>query len=155
MHCIKTADLLFEPLHKNIRLPEYAHEPDENGEDSGFDFFSPVEAIVRFGYITKINTGLLVNIPRGQEIQLRPRSGLYNNFGVRVGNTPSTIDSNYKGEIKILLTCDLIDVPPYKIKVGDRIAQGVLAEKIYANIKRGTVDENGKRGLGGLGSSGR
>jgi dUTP pyrophosphatase len=99
-----------------------------------------------------VSTGLAVQLDRGTELQVRPRSGLSAKTKIRVGNSPGTIDEDYRGEIKIIL--DNIGHLPYTIYFGDRIAQGVICPVIRANFE--VVDEltDTERGAGGLGSTG-
>ena len=98
-----------------------------------------------------LETGLSVEIPPGYEIQIRPRSGLANKYGVTVLNTPGTIDSDYRGEIKVLLV-NLGDTPAI-INPGDRIAQMVVAMVPRAMFVE-TELEDSVRGTGGFGSTG-
>jgi dUTP pyrophosphatase len=103
-----------------------------------------------------IPTGLHVAIPEGYELQIRPRSGLALKNGITILNTPGTIDSDYKGEIGLIL----INTDPLKsfeLKSGDRIAQGVLNEFIQCDwIKVSNINNLGEseRGEGGFGHSG-
>ncbi|NDV86324.1 dUTP diphosphatase [Aurantimonas aggregata] len=100
-----------------------------------------------------VPTGLAFEIPRGFEVQVRPRSGLAANHGVTVLNAPGTIDSDYRGEVKVILV-NLGDAP-FKIENGDRIAQLVVAPVTTASFEvRETLGETG-RGAGGFGSTGR
>jgi dUTP pyrophosphatase len=119
---------------------------------SGADIRS-VEAIaIEPGKTKLVSTGLFVEIPEGFEIQVRPRSGLALTHGIIVLNTPGTIDSDYRGEIKIILhnTSDkLFDINPE-----DRIAQLVLCPVVKANfIKTEDLSET-DRGSGGFGHTG-
>ena len=100
-----------------------------------------------------VSTGLHIELPRNTEAQVRPRSGLALKHGITVLNTPGTIDSDYRGEIKVILI-NLSD-QEFEINNGDRIAQLVLnkVEKIsWQNIK---VLTETKRGGGGFGSTGK
>ena len=104
---------------------------------------------------TLVPTGLFVEIPKGYEIQVRPRSGLALKNGITVLNTPGTVDSGYRGEIKVILynTGD----ESFTIKNGDRIAQGVIAPvQIKRTTKFITVNQldDSDRGTGGFGSTG-
>jgi dUTP pyrophosphatase len=100
---------------------------------------------------------LFFEIPENFEIQVRPRSGLAAKNGVTVLNTPGTVDSDYRGEIKIILIN--LGTEPFIINHGDRIAQGVVASvtaKNIINLNRVTeITENTERGTGGFGSTGR
>ena len=99
-----------------------------------------------------VPTGLMMAIPEGFEIQIRPRSGLAFKHGLTVANAPGTIDSDYRGEIKVLL----INLGAEEIKItrGMRIAQMVLAPVIRAKLIPTTSLDETDRGIGGFGSTG-
>ncbi len=99
-----------------------------------------------------VPTGLKLAIPAGFEGQVRPRSGLALKFGVTVLNAPGTIDSDYRGELKVLLVN--LGQAPFEIRRGERIAQLVIAPVTLARLELGAVDETA-RGDGGFGHSGR
>ncbi|UIJ71582.1 dUTP diphosphatase [Aurantimonas sp. HBX-1] len=100
-----------------------------------------------------VPTGLAFEIPAGFEVQVRPRSGLAASHGVTVLNAPGTIDSDYRGEVKVILV-NLGDAP-FRVVDGDRIAQLVVAPVVAARFEaRETLDET-DRGTGGFGSTGR
>lgn len=101
-----------------------------------------------------INTGLAVAIPEGYEMQIRPRSGLALNYSVTVLNTPGTVDSDYRGAIRIILINHGSHVLPFK--TGDRIAQAVICPVVQAELEE-TEDELPitLRGNGGFGSTGK
>jgi dUTP pyrophosphatase len=99
-----------------------------------------------------VATGLALAIPPGFEIQVRPRSGLALKHGISVPNTPGTIDSDYRGELKVILINH--GVERFVIRRGDRIAQLVLAPVVRASwLKVEELDET-PRGVGGFGSTG-
>lgn len=99
-----------------------------------------------------IPTGLFVELPSGTEMQIRPRSGLALNHGITVLNAPGTVDSDYRGELYVLLI-NLGD-KDFVIKNGDRIAQAVIAKHEQALFKqKENLSETG-RGKGGYGSTG-
>lgn len=99
-----------------------------------------------------IPTGLYVTIPSGYEIQVRPRSGLALKSGVTVLNSPGTIDSDYRGEIGIILIN--LGEEPFEIKNGDRIAQLVCAQTVQLSFCETDELEGTERGAGGFGSTG-
>lgn len=99
-----------------------------------------------------IPTGLKLEIPKGYELQIRPRSGLAAKHGITVLNSPGTIDSDYRGEIKVILINHSNDV--YVINNGDRIAQGVFAPIIQAQFNAVNELSETERGEGGFGSTG-
>ncbi|MCR4823379.1 MAG: dUTP diphosphatase [Treponema sp.] len=111
------------------------------------------DIIIKKGQRAMIPTGLFFAIPQGYEVQVRPRSGLAAKNGVTVLNTPGTIDSDYRGEIKVILIN--LGEEDFTVKNGDRIAQIVIAP-----VTRGTfqivseLDET-QRGAGGFGSTGK
>ncbi len=99
-----------------------------------------------------IPTGLFVELPEGTELQVRPRSGLALKYGIMVLNTPGTVDSDYRGELCVLLIN--LGSEDFKIENGDRIAQAVIAEAEQAQfIKKDKLSET-ERGSGGYGSTG-
>lgn len=100
-----------------------------------------------------VPTGLFVEIPRGNEIQVRPRSGLAANHGISVLNTPGTIDADYRGEIKVILVN--LSKDQFTINPGDRIAQIILASVGKLEWKQVDELEPSDRGEGGFGSTGK
>jgi dUTP pyrophosphatase len=133
----------------DIPLPEYATEG-----SSGLDLRAAVDNdfIIEKGKVALVPTNLSVEIPLGYEIQVRPRSGLAAKNGIGVLNSPGTIDSDYRGEIKIILFN--FGSENFIIKRGDRIAQMVLA-KVYKMNFEETHELNGsERGAGGFGHTG-
>ena len=100
-----------------------------------------------------IPTGLFVEIPHGYEAQIRPRSGLAFKYGVTVLNTPGTIDSDYRGEIGVILV-NLSDVP-FTITDGERICQMIISKHEICNWKMVEELAESKRGTGGFGHTGK
>ena len=122
---------------------------------AGADVCALVQAPVTIepGKFTMIPTGLFFEIPAGYEIQVRPRSGLAFKNGITCLNTPGTIDSDYRGEIKVILIN--LGNEPFTINNGDRIAQLVAAPVTQADfVLTDEIDET-KRGTGGFGSTGK
>lgn len=99
-----------------------------------------------------IPTGLYFELPAGYELQVRPRSGLALNSGVTVLNSPGTIDSDYRGELKVILIN--LSNAPYTIKNGDRIAQLVLGKVEHCDFQIVRSLGATPRGSGGFGSTG-
>ena len=134
---------------KGAVIPEY-----KTVEAAGADLYALVDSPITLapGKTAMVPTGLFFEIPEGYEIQVRPRSGLAAKNGVTVLNTPGTIDSDYRGEIKIILI-NLGD-KDFVINSGDRVAQMVIAPLIQASFS--IVDElsDTTRGSGGFGSTG-
>ncbi|MDF1610903.1 MAG: dUTP diphosphatase [Stygiobacter sp.] len=133
----------------DIPLPEYATEG-----SSGLDIRAAVEneVIIPKGKVSLIPTNLMVEIPFGYEIQIRPRSGLAAKNGIGVLNSPGTIDSDYRGEIKIILFN--FGENDFVIKRGDRIAQMVISKVYKAELVESSKLQNSNRGSGGFGHTG-
>ena len=128
-------------------LPEY-----QNKGDAGLDIRSNEDVLVRAFNWTTIGTGLYIIIPFGYEGQIRTRSGLAAKYGLQVLNSPGTIDSGYRDELKIILMNH--NHLPYEIKKGDRIAQLVIKPMTQAQLEEiSEMDRDDDRG-GGLGSTG-
>ena len=108
--------------------------------------------VIPVGKRAMIPTGLFFAIPEGFEIQVRPRSGLAAKNGVTVLNTPGTIDSDYRGELKVILI-NLGD-EDFEIKSGDRIAQIIVAPVTIGNFIQCESISETERGAGGFGSTG-
>lgn len=110
------------------------------------------DVVIKPGERKLVPTGLSLQIPQGFEGQVRPRSGIALNNGVTVLNSPGTIDSDYRGEIKVVLIN--LGEEPFIICNGDRIAQLVIAPCVQADfVVTGELDET-QRALGGFGSTG-
>ncbi|MEE1181651.1 MAG: dUTP diphosphatase [Treponema sp.] len=110
------------------------------------------KVVLKKGQRTIIPTGLFFEIPQGYEIQVRPRSGLAAKNGVTVLNTPGTIDSDYRGELKVILI-NLGD-EDFEINSGDRIAQIVVAPVTIGKFIQAESISETERGTGGFGSTG-
>lgn len=108
--------------------------------------------VIRPGERAAVPTGISVEIPEGYEIQVRPRSGLAFKNGVTVLNTPGTIDSDYRGELMVILIN--LGKEEFTVKNGDRIAQIVLAPALQASFVQTETLSQTQRGNGGLGSTG-
>ena len=138
--------------HHDAALPLPAYETvGSAGADLRASF--PGQSVARLGPGERalIPTGLKVAIPAGYEAQIRPRSGLAYKQGLTVANAPGTIDSDYRGEVMILLV-NLGDKPAV-ITHGDRVAQMVIAPVTQAAFEVGVLDDTA-RGEGGFGSTG-
>jgi dUTP pyrophosphatase len=133
----------------DLQLPGYATEG-----SAGMDVCADVESeVVLDPMETKlIPTGFSIELPQGFEAQIRPRSGLALKHGIGILNSPGTIDSDYRGEVKILLTN--FGKEPFRVRRGDRIAQMVVSG--HARVEWEQVDQvNGtSRGSGGFGHTG-
>ena len=140
--------LLIKKLQKNIILPEY-----KTDGSSGMDLMANVEQTVKIlpGEKKIISTGIMVAIPEQYEIQIRPRSGLAAKNGISILNTPGTIDSDYRGEIKVILINLGKDI--FQINKNDRIAQMIVCPIIKVELKEVESLPETLRGEGGFGST--
>ena len=137
-------------LFSDILLPEYATDG-----SSGLDLRAAVESEIKIekGKVGLVPTNLRVEIPAGYEIQIRPRSGLAVKNGIGVLNSPGTIDSDYRGEIKVILFNFGED--DFIIKRVDRIAQMILSKVYRANLIVTDELNESTRGEGGFGHTGK
>jgi dUTP pyrophosphatase len=135
------------PHGEGLDLPRYA-----TAGAAGMDVLSAEDVIIEPGARHAVATGLAVAIPPGYEIQVRPRSGLALKHGISVPNTPGTIDSDYRGELKVILINH--GAEPFVIHRGDRIAQLVLAPVTLAEWDEVSELDETMRGAGGFGSTG-
>ncbi len=135
------------PHGQGLDLPAYA-----TSGAAGMDVLAAEDVTLAPGMRHAVATGLAMAIPEGYEIQVRPRSGLALKHGISVPNTPGTIDSDYRGELKVILIN--LGTEPFAICRGDRIAQLVLAPVVQAGwVEVDKLDET-VRGSGGFGSTG-
>ncbi len=139
--------VMFRKMQKDAKTPEYQHH-----DDSGADLYSTEEFILEPGEIRLVGTGICIEIAKGTEAQLRPKSGL-SLKGLSVINSPATIDAGYRGEIKV----PLINLGREKLefKKGDKIAQIVFAPIYRGNFIEMNELGDSPRGGGGFGSTGR
>ena len=136
---------------EGLQLPDY-HSEDAAGLDLVAALAAGVELVLEPGQRALIPTGFAIELPRGYEAQIRPRSGLAHKFGVTVLNSPGTIDADYRGEIGVILIN--FGQLPYSVARGARIAQLVVAATArIAFIHSAELGESG-RGEGGFGSTG-
>lgn len=135
------------PHGHGLDLPAYATDG-----AAGMDVLAAENLILRPGARAAVGTGLAVAIPPGYEIQVRPRSGLALKHGISVPNTPGTIDSDYRGELKVILINHSED--NFTIQRGDRIAQLVVSPVTLAVWDEVEVLDDTARGSGGFGSTG-
>lgn len=150
---IKTSPVEVKVINKSMNmLPQYETEQ-AAGMDVRADISPNIMMVLAPGQSVMVKTGLFVEIPRGYEIQVRPRSGLAYKNQITVLNSPGTIDSDYRGEIGVILINH--GTKSFEIQNGDRIGQLVLAkhERIQwtGTVTLGQTD----RGEGGLGSTGK
>ncbi|NBV51204.1 dUTP diphosphatase [bacterium] len=136
-------------MHPQAEIPKYM-TPGSAGCDIKACLPEPLE--IRPGERLAVPTGLAFGIPEGYEIQVRPRSGLAIKQGITVVNAPGTIDSDYRGEVMVLLIN--LGKEPVRIAHGDRIAQCVLQKVNQVDWTLVESLENTQRGAGGFGSTG-
>ena len=141
--------ILVKKFNKNIKLPTY-----KTSGSSGMDLVAYIKNKITInpGKTAMIPTGIAVAIPKNYEIQIRPRSGLAAKKGISVLNTPGTVDSDYRGEIKIILIN--LSKKSFVIKSGDRIAQMILCPVVKAKFKEVKNLPKTTRNKGGFGSTG-
>ena len=134
---------------KGAVIPEY-----KTAGAAGADLCALLEnpIVIPAGRSAMVPTGLFFEIPEGYEVQVRPRSGLAAKNGVTVLNTPGTIDSDYRGEIKVILIN--LGSEDFTINNGDRIAQMIVAPVTQASFSITDSLSQTERGSGGFGSTG-
>ena len=142
--------ILVKKFDKNIKLPVY-----KTSGSSGMDLVAYIKnkIIINPGKTAMIPTGFAVAIPNNYEIQIRPRSGLAIKKGISVLNTPGTVDSDYRGEIKIILIN--LSKKRFTVNSGDRIAQMILCPVVKGKFKEVKKLPKTVRGKGGFGSTGK
>ncbi len=130
-------------------MPTYA-----TAGSAGMDLSAciPANLTIAPGAIVVVPTGWALAIPAGFEGQVRPRSGLSTKFGVTVPNAPGTIDSDYRGELKVAMIN--LGKEPFEVTPGMRIAQMVIAPVVQAKLREVESLETTQRGSGGFGSTG-
>ena len=139
-------------IDKSLPLPEYMTE-----HSSGMDLFAMVENEVKIppGEYVLISTGIKIELPPGYEAQVRPRSGLAYRYGITLLNSPGTIDSDYRGEVKVILINHGKEV--FTVQRGMRIAQLVITKVIHADVEEVEMPEalnETRRSEGGFGHTG-
>ena len=141
--------ILIKRLSSKVTMPQY-----KTIGSSGMDIaaFLDNEIFIKPSEKKIIPTGIKLKIPKGYEIQIRPRSGLASNNDITVLNTPGTIDSDYRGEIKVILFNHGKNI--FKVENGLRIAQMVLCPVIEAKLSEVEIIDETERGEGGFGSTG-
>ena len=136
-------------LSASVSIPKY-----ETPGSSGMDISAHIEnkIIINPGEKALVATGFSIAIPKGYEIQIRPRSGLAAKKNITVLNTPGTIDADYRGEIKVILIN--LGKEKFVIENGERIAQIVVCPVVQANLEEVKELSDTERGSGGFGSTG-
>jgi dUTP pyrophosphatase len=136
------------PHGDGLPLPKYA-----TADAAGLDIASAEDLTLEPGARHAFATGFAIEIPPGYEVQVRPRSGLAIRHGITCLNTPGTIDSDYRGEVKVILIN--LGSEPFPVARGERIAQLVPAPVLRAHFSEETSLAETARGSGGVGSTGR
>ncbi|WP_432400659.1 dUTP diphosphatase [Wukongibacter sp. M2B1] len=140
-------ELKIKKIHQDAIIPKYAH-----ATDAGMDLYSIEEKIINPGESTLIKTGIVIELPKNTEAQVRPRSGLALKSSITVLNTPGTIDEGYRGEIKIILINH--GKSPFQVEKHMRIAQMVIKNVVRVKINEVQEVSESDRNKDGFGSTG-
>ncbi len=147
----KSVRVVVMPHGRDLPLPKY-----QTAGAAGLDLVAAIPADepvkIKRGGRALIPTGLVIELPRGFEAQIRPRSGLALKAGVTVLNSPGTVDSDYRGEMQVLLIN--LGEAAFTVQRGDRIAQMVIAPVMQVALTEAVTVRATKRGAGGYGSTG-
>jgi len=148
---MSTLNIIRLPHADGLELPSY-----ETQDAAGMDLRAAVPdnepLILKVGKRLLVPTGLVMEIPKGHEGQIRPRSGLAYKNGITCLNTPGTIDADYRGEVMVLLINH--GEKTFKIERGMRVAQMVIAPVMQVEITESSLASDTDRGPGGFGSTG-
>ena len=148
---MSTLNIIRLPHGEGLELPSY-----ETQDAAGMDLRAAVPEnepiVLKVGKRVLVPTGLVMEIPKGHEGQIRPRSGLAYKNGITCLNTPGTIDADYRGELMVLLINH--GEKTFKIERGMRIAQMIIAPVTQVEISEGSLASETGRGSGGFGSTG-
>ena len=136
------------PHGEGLPTPAYATQG-----AAGLDVVAAENLTLVPGQRHGVATGFAIAIPKGYEVQVRPRSGLALKHGVTCLNTPGTIDHDYRGEVKVILAN--LGSEPFEVRRGERIAQLVPAPLLKANFREVAELSDTDRGAGGFGSTGQ
>lgn len=140
--------LIIKLIHEDAKLPYRANEG-----DAGLDLYAVEEKIIKPGETALVATGLQIELPKGTEAQIRPRSGLALKHSITVLNSPGTIDEGYRGEIKVILINH--GKEDFKVDKDMRIAQMVIASVLTVDLVQADELSETERDEGGFGSSGK
>jgi len=141
--------VLVKKKHSCLALPDY-----ESAGAAGMDLRAFVDNEINIPPMgrARIPTGLFIEVPEGYEAQVRPRSGLAYNNGITVLNSPGTIDSDYRGEVGVILIN--LSAESFTVKNGERVAQMIISPVTRAQVIEAELLSETKRGSGGFGSTG-
>jgi dUTP pyrophosphatase len=145
---VSSVEVLLIRMDPDVPLPSYARPG-----DAGADLVTTVDVVIAPGERVLVGTGVAIALPDGHAGFVHPRSGLAARTGLSVVNTPGTIDSGYRGEIKVCLV-NHDPVEPVVLRRGDRIAQLVVQRVEHAVFREVDALEGTPRGAGGYGSTG-
>jgi len=134
-------------IKENAIIPSYAHE-----DDAGVDLYSTEDYVLNPSQRVLVSTGIRIAIPLGYEGQTRPKSGLALNYGISICNSPGTIDSGYRGEVRVIVINHGNE--EFKIIKGMKIAQMIFNKVEKAEFEEVEELDDTKRGEGGFGSTG-
>lgn len=140
-------NIKIQKINESAIIPEYAHE-----DDAGMDVYSTKNYMLLPNHRILVGTGLKIEIPKGYEMQIRPKSGLALRNGITLLNTPGTVDASYTGETGVILINH--SSKPYKIEKGQKIAQIVFSKVERVKFSEADQIKTTKRGEGGFGSTG-
>ena len=144
---------MHDPVHGRITLEEGVALPQyQTAGSAGLDLCTIEDFTLKPLERKLVGTGIRIAVPQGYEAQVRPRSGLAIKHGITLVNTPGTIDSDYRGEIKIIVIN--LGKKVVSFNRGDRIAQLVICPVIHAQLQEVVTLDDTERGLGGFGSTG-
>lgn len=135
-------------IHEDAKLPNRANEG-----DAGMDLYSIEEKVIHAGKSALIRTGIEMELPKGTEAQVRPRSGLALKHSITVLNSPGTIDEGYRGEVRVILINH--GKEDFTVEKHMRIAQMIIAPVLQVEIEQTENLTESDRGRGGFGSSGK
>lgn len=139
-----------------VRITRLADAPlprRQTPDSAGLDLHAAMAATVPARGYTVVGCGIAIELPRGYEAQVRPRSGIAAEHGIGILNSPGTVDSDFRGEIKVLLFN--VSDKDYVVSRGDRIAQLVFGRTVDVEFLETRVLDSSDRGEGGLGHTGR
>ena len=136
----------FEKIHPDAIIPHYANE-----DDAGMDLYSVKDISLKPMHRVAVPTGIKIEIPKGYEAQIRPKSGLALKNGITMPNSPGTIDAGYRGELKVLVIN--LGSKTYQIKKEQKIAQMIFNKIEKARFIETKLSKT-NRGEGGFGSTG-
>ena len=145
----RPVDVELVRLDKDLPLPSYAHPG-----DAGADLYAAEDVTLKPGERRAVPTGVAIALPEGYAAFVHPRSGLATRHGITIANAPGTVDTGYRGEIKVTL----VNLDPFEavaLRRGDRIAQLVVQRVERAAFHEVTALPDSARGAGGFGSTGQ